>query len=363
MASYLKSEGNKSLRRKTAETTHVWQITRFIAKMEEEQARVNGNGNGPQAIYQDEEEDDNGLRSESFRVTDEEGLQMFELRASITLKPLYGYAVVVVEHVGDSCDDEVVKPKCHVKIRSAEGFEMKPEHTKDGCKGNVLHESYFPKDSLRASNSRNGAVDVLVTVEMECDQLMVDGDMSWSSSALKEGYLGKKLWESRDLTGDVTLVCGDVSVRAHKLVLAVMSDTFAAMFSHKDIAESQSGVVKIKDMDPECLEEFVHCIYMDRLMTNDLSVSVLEGLLIAADKYFISSLKIRCEHELSKRLQVTNVCGTVILADLYNATFLKDFAIQYLSKNFKYVIKNPSSNWGKLPSDIAKKVLETLADK
>ena len=56
------------------------------------------------------------------------------------------------------------------------------------------------------------------------------------------------------LFSDVTLVCGEEEIRAHKAILAARSPVFKAMFAHK-MSEALEGKAVIEDIRAEVLHE------------------------------------------------------------------------------------------------------------
>ncbi len=318
------------------------------------------------------------LQSQSFDVTlrDWQGdkLSSYKFGAVLDFHPENKYLAVCVRNfVCRNIGLTSGSVKSAVVLRLPGGQELPPDRTSGGlanlsCSSGKLQDNFFLKRKL-FQVGMGCKVTVVVTVEVDYEydyeKCGNPGDAAKIPSAAMQGQLAKKLWQSRDATGDVTLACGQIKIKAHKTVLAALSDIFAAMFSHKQMAESQTGKVDIKDIDPKCLKEFVHYIYMDELISNDTSVKTLEGLLFAADKYLVASLKAMCEFKLSKVLTVDNVCGIGALADMCNASRLKDSIVQFLikDKNYARVAADETGDWDELPKGIAKDVLKLVARK
>lgn len=59
---------------------------------------------------------------------------------------------------------------------------------------------------------------------------------------------------------DVILIAGQKRIPAHRLVLSVASDYFAAMFTN-DVREATMEEIKIKDVDPEALYALISYTY------------------------------------------------------------------------------------------------------
>ncbi len=171
-------------------------------------------------------------------------------------------------------------------------------------------------------------------------------------NSAKEAHLDHIFWENRDSTGDITVACGSKHIPAHKAVLAARSDVFAAMFQHKETLESQTDLVTINDVDEDCFEEFIRYMYLNQLNSPDLSADVLEDLLVAADKYLISSLKAKCEYRLGKLVNGTNFGYLGALATQFNAISLRKFVVQYVKANCKKSTKKTKGQWKFLPKDI-----------
>ncbi len=342
-------------------TSYEWKIPGLVGKMED---AVPGAA-----------DDDGGcsLHSkpfifETFSRRDEQSDHfMLAIRASLSWKPSNTSFEVVVDYVGGLASEQDLKVKvyCGVLVTSANWSHLPFIAGMRGSdksfyplkhKDYRLHTCRFSKSALRKNNNRDDTVTVDFILTVKPEDTLLTRPMPTRVDSLAE-----KLWESRESTGDIILACGDASFRAHKLVLAAQSDTFAAMFAHHDTKEAQSGKVDIQDMEPRSVEELLHYIYLDKMTSDDTPVEVFQELLVAADKYFISSLKAKCEHELSKELEVGNVCRIGALAAMCNASCLRDSVIQFLRWNFKSIVRDPSNNWDELPPVIAKDVLGLLA--
>merc|ERR1712076_117 len=134
---------------------------------------------------------------------------------------------------------------------------------------------------------------------------------------------------------DVTLVCGDKKMDAHKAVLAARSPIFRAMFMHPS-QENQTNQIELKDVDYEILEELVYFIYTGQVARLDF---LADSLLPVADKYAIVSLVKLCEESLSFNLTVENVVHRLVLSYLHNAVTLKRAALGFIERNICTVRK------------------------
>ncbi len=218
----------------------------------------------------------------------------------------------------------------------------------------------FDKNVLKQNPANaldNGALTLITRLEVECQQNQ-EGQII--PKTLVQGYLGKRLWNSKDKTGDIVMICGDSGYSAHKNVLMASSDVLEAMFHHQT-AENQTGMVYIRDMSPRCLEEFLHYIYLNRLNPDVKSVEDIEGLLIAAEKYNVIDLKTRCEQELSTLLNDSNVGRIGVIANMHNAAHLRDYVVNYVTNNYQDLVGNSDDQWDILPTDIMKEALKATS--
>uniref|UniRef100_A0A1I8AJ66 Speckle-type POZ protein n=1 Tax=Steinernema glaseri TaxID=37863 RepID=A0A1I8AJ66_9BILA len=138
---------------------------------------------------------------------------------------------------------------------------------------------------------------------------------------------------------DCVLVAGSREFHVHKAILATRSPVFTAMFSH-EMTESRTARVEISDFDAEVVNEMLRFIYTGNTPNLD---QMADRLIAAADKYNLDRLKVMCEQSLCHSLTNENACGTLILADLYHASQLKQQAIDYINLHANEVMD--SEGW------------------
>ena len=135
----------------------------------------------------------------------------------------------------------------------------------------------------------------------------------------------KTLFNNQELC-DVTIIVSRKKFYAHKAILAAHSPVFLAMFKNTAMKENVENEIKINDIDFNTVQELLRFIYSGEIQNID---TLINGLLIAADKYDIKSLLIKCEKYLESKLSVDNVTSIVSLADNYNAPNLRKTAINF----------------------------------
>lgn len=205
------------------------------------------------------------------------------------------------------------------------------------------------------------------------------------------------LFRSQEFS-DVTISANGREFKAHKAILAARSPMFRGMFSH-DMKETKYNRVDVPDVDPDVLQEMLRFIYTGRsrleqsnsnratngapnlnnttpgsstskgdqsssgnaTTSNNQQQQLLQQqqkdqkeqefeqhlaieLLQAANKYQLDRLKLICEEALYKTLSADSVAEILSLADLYNATQLKNQAIEFISSHATEVIETDGWN-------------------
>ncbi|XP_015909800.1 speckle-type POZ protein [Parasteatoda tepidariorum] len=145
---------------------------------------------------------------------------------------------------------------------------------------------------------------------------------------------------------DITLMIGKEKFPAHKAVLSARSAVFKAMFE-RDMAEKESGVVKLTDLDADTLTRMLRFIYSG--CVEDLNCEIAANLYSAADKYQCLNLKEECASFLKTNLSVANVCDVIYIADMHQDEDLKAAGCEFItlhgaetlrSEEWKMFLKN-----------------------
>lgn len=136
-----------------------------------------------------------------------------------------------------------------------------------------------------------------------------------------------------------------VELRAHKCILAARSPVFKAMFNYK-LKENLTNRVVIDDFRADVVKAMLKYIYTAYLPEDIKHIAI--DLYIAAEKYFIESLKIKCREYLVEHLSLDNVIHTYILAELYDDSMLRKQALKYINENIDKVTQN--TDWSEFMS-------------
>ena len=146
-----------------------------------------------------------------------------------------------------------------------------------------------------------------------------------------------------DLSDVIFNVC-DRQFTAHKIILAMKSPVFKAMFHHSSNKEVLSGQVKVEDIEPDVFQEILLFIYTGRTQLTAMN-QMAPGILAAAEWGQIPAR--RLEDSLWNSFDSSNVSwdllGTAVphqhpwfLKKLID--WLKKFGIEYfrrLAANFR----------------------------
>jgi speckle-type POZ protein len=121
------------------------------------------------------------------------------------------------------------------------------------------------------------------------------------------------------------------------LKIPARSPVFNAMFEHC-LSESSSNVIKIDDMDKTTLKSLLKFIYCEKVDKMD---HLTPSLMMAAEKYDMKELKIRCACHLRATLSPQNAVSCLVAADFIDEKILKKDSIHFIGKFFNETIETP----------------------
>ena len=132
---------------------------------------------------------------------------------------------------------------------------------------------------------------------------------------------------------DLTIKCDGKEFFAHKFMLSARSSVFAAMFSHKETKECETGEVDVTDCEGDIMEVFLQYIYTGNLP--EATFEMAEKLVNIAAKYNVKSLTAACTEILAAHLGDNNAIRVAIVADLYSIDGLKKDALDTITASKK----------------------------
>ena len=143
------------------------------------------------------------------------------------------------------------------------------------------------------------------------------------------------LKEQKVLT-DITIISGNTTVDAHRVVLTAGSAYFRACFTNSFIeSNSDKKVLNLSHIAEDSLEAIVNYIYTGRI---DIKESNYLSLLDSANQLELPKLVNLCGDFLLSRLDMENCIGIHILAETYACLALATYSEQFIYRNFENII-------------------------
>ena len=118
------------------------------------------------------------------------------------------------------------------------------------------------------------------------------------------------------------------TIPAHKLVLAISSPVFYAMF-YGQLAEAKDRV-ELPDCEYDSMLEFLRYLYSDKA---NLTLSNVMHVLYLADKYMVPSLAEKCSEYLRENLSTANVFSILPHAKKFDDKDLEDRCWEVIEEN------------------------------
>ena len=159
---------------------------------------------------------------------------------------------------------------------------------------------------------------------------------SYPALCFEERFFSLYSFQEEGWLCDVTIMCVDGSVPAHKVILAATSSYFKHMFS-SEMRESKSDEVRMSDMTCETIRCILKYLYTTELDVN--SDNALE-VLRAANLLCLESLEKECCVVLLGPMSEKSAVEYALLTEQYGMTSLLDSSVGYLVKHCKYLMNN-----------------------
>lgn len=151
---------------------------------------------------------------------------------------------------------------------------------------------------------------------------------------------------------------GEGSVQAHRTILMARSKVFSAMLEEGKFAEGSAKSICIDDMDVATLQALVRYLYTAEFPSEEAGVNA-QNLLIAADKYDLQELKQHCEQCLDRSLEPDCAAEILVVADSYYCSSLKVRCLDVIKQHTAQVMS--SLGWTKWLASNATLLNQVLA--
>ncbi|GJM84573.1 hypothetical protein PR202_ga00256 [Eleusine coracana subsp. coracana] len=131
---------------------------------------------------------------------------------------------------------------------------------------------------------------------------------------------------------DVKFRVGRKTFSAHRLVLATRSPVFKAELFGPMQESTTSKAIHIDDMEAEVFSALLTFIYTDSVpeMKEEEESSMVQHLLVAADRYNLDRLKLICEDKLCKHIETDSAATILALAEQHSCHGLKGACLDFL---------------------------------
>jgi len=195
--------------------------------------------------------------------------------------------------------------------------------------GELILPSKAEEDAAVFENARKRARTIRVPRStFDKDQAAFAGLLPQLDEIVSSGFAPLKS------SSDVSLRSGDTTFHAHRAVLGVRCDHFAALF-HSGMRDAQDRVIEvIPPCEPQSFRDFLVYLYTDRV---ELTPDNEQELLELASFYQVKRLVAQCEVALREGIDVENVCELLEVADRNSALQLKRFCESYVIDHFPKV--------------------------
>lgn len=160
---------------------------------------------------------------------------------------------------------------------------------------------------------------------------------------------------------DITITCKGETFRAHKIIIALHSTTFASMFKD-DMLEGGSNAVDVKEMEPAVLRAMLHYIYKRKLEPEAKSELVMD-LLAASDQYHVKGLSLLCQEYVLEQVNkglvdAEDIVRVLVVAEAHSNNKIKAACIDFIQGNRQNIAD--TTTWQQLKKKNAKLVVDVL---
>ena len=206
-----------------------------------------------------------------------------------------------------------------------------------------------------------------ITLERENQNELVRKESFLIKFQLKKQQLGpetgkdfghlENLWKKKTFA-DVLFKIDGQEIQAHTLLVSSGSPVLAAMFQN-DFKENRERVVEIDDIEADVMEHLLRFLYTGLVDQEKVDV---RKLLIAADKYGIESLKVKCAECMKNQLKVENAIDFLVLSKLLSIQSLEEIVLKFMRNYSREVLSLEEwPEFMKNETDLCLKAIQAMA--
>lgn len=169
---------------------------------------------------------------------------------------------------------------------------------------------------------------------------------------IKEHYINTmlnitKLYNDGNLC-DVTLICGNDAIQAHRLVLSSVSHYFYSMFNN-NLIESEKREIILNDIDSQTLRILIDYIYTGKISITNMNVC---SILSTASMLQLDKIITLCVSYLLKNLNLTNCITIYRYSDKFLFKNLFLISKSYILENFMQIFTTNADFYDLTPTEL-----------
>jgi hypothetical protein len=144
---------------------------------------------------------------------------------------------------------------------------------------------------------------------------------------------------------DVKIICEEKTFKCHKSLLASKSDVFKAMFDTNQCTEKITGTVLVDDINAKTMNTLLKYMYRTKI-TDEEAMDL--NLIVAADKYNIVDLVLKCEKIVLLTMSMKNIMDILAVTKLLPTPYLFEKARTFFSEQMGLGKTEKGQKWLKL---------------
>ena len=155
---------------------------------------------------------------------------------------------------------------------------------------------------------------------------------SSSRTSAGDTLIADKLRGLSDTFSDMTLVCGNVSFKAHRCIMAAWSPVFEKMLADQKFVEARNSKVTIDDSEPEVLRLFLDFMYGKVVSDDDVKKHQV-GLFQISHKYDVQELLQKVEAIIVTNVNEKTFDKVIVLGERYERPDIKAAVAKFVEEN------------------------------